>query len=125
MGSRDRRDGAAYCSTLCCLASLKEAVVAREISSGGVESTLFYMDLRAQGKGHESYLEQARARGVQLVRSRVTAVQPRPGGGVLVRYTDGRGRPREAPFDLAVLAVGLRAAAEPAGLGPAPQGGPE
>ncbi len=109
VGSRDRRRGAAYCSTLCCLTSLKEAVVAREISAARVESTIFYMDLRAQGKGHESYLAQAGARGVQLVRSRVTAVQPRPGGGVLVRYADGRGRPREAPFDLAVLSVGLRA----------------
>ena len=109
VGSRDLRSGAAYCSTLCCLTSLKEAMVAREIGAGGVESTVFYLDLRAQGKGQETYLEQARAQGVQLVRSRVTAVSPRPGGGVLVRYTDGRGRPQEAPFDLAVLAVGLRA----------------
>ena len=109
VGSRDLRGGAAYCSSLCCLSSLKEAVVAREIGAGAVQSTIFYLDLRAQGKGHESYLEQARAKGVQLVRSRVTAVSPRPAGGVLVRYTDGRGRPQEAPFDLAVLAVGLRA----------------
>jgi heterodisulfide reductase subunit A len=108
VGSRDPQAGAAYCSTVCCMTSLKEALVAREISAQAVESTIFYMDLRAQGKGYEAYLEQARGRGVSLVRSRVTAVTPRPQGGVLVRFTDAHGRPREEPFDLAVLSVGLR-----------------
>ena len=73
-----------------------------------MESTIFYMDLRAQGKGYEGYLEQARGHGVGLVRSRVTGVTPRSEGGVLVRFTDARGRPRELPFDMAVLSVGLR-----------------
>ncbi len=116
VGSRDPQAGAAYCSALCCMSSLKEALVAREISPPGVESTIFYMDLRAQGKGYEGYLEQARSRGVSLVRSRVTAVTPRTEGGVLVRSTDPRGRPQEQPFDMAVLAVGLRAGGKLPGL---------
>jgi heterodisulfide reductase subunit A len=111
VGSRDLRRGTAYCSSLCCLTSLKEALVAQEISSGRVQAAVFYMDLRAQGKGHEGYLEQARVRGVQLIRSRVTAVRPGAAGGVLVRYTGANGRPREAAFDLVVLAAGLRPAA--------------
>jgi heterodisulfide reductase subunit A len=90
------------------MASLKEALVAREISAPGLESTIFYMDIRAQGKGYEGYLEQARDHGVNLVRSRVTAVTPQADGGVQVRYTDARGRPQEQSFDMAVLAVGLR-----------------
>jgi heterodisulfide reductase subunit A2 len=108
VGSRDPRAGAAYCSTVCCMASLKEALVAREITGQRVESTLFSMDLRAQGKGYEGYLEQAVGHGVALVRSRVNAVIPRPQGGVMVRFTDAHGRPREQPFDMAVLSVGLR-----------------
>jgi heterodisulfide reductase subunit A len=112
VGSRDPQAGAAYCSALCCMSSLKEALVAREISGGGVESTLFYMDIRAQGKGYEGYLEQARAQGVGLVRSRVTAVAPVAQGGVRVRFTDPHGRPQEQPFDMAILAVGLRAGPE-------------
>jgi len=108
-GSRDLRQGAAYCSSVCCLASLKQALVARElIPQGETETAIFYMDLRAQGKGHEAYIRQAEEKGVRLVRSRVTRVDPLPLGGVLIRYTDPRGRPVEAPFDLAVLAVGLR-----------------
>jgi heterodisulfide reductase subunit A len=108
VGSRDPQAGATYCSSLCCMASLKEAMVAREISAPGLESTIFYMDIRAQGKGYEGYLEQARERGVSLVRSRVTAVTPLTQGGVLVRFTDAHGRPQEQPFDMAVLAIGLR-----------------
>jgi heterodisulfide reductase subunit A len=108
VGSRDPQAGATYCSALCCMASLKEALVAREISARGLKSTIFYMDLRAQGKGYEGYLEQARDHGVSLVRSRVTAVTPLSQGGVLIRFTDTHGRPQEQPFDMAVLAVGLR-----------------
>jgi len=107
-GSRDLRQGAAYCSSLCCLASLKQALVARELSAGKTESVIFYLDLRAQGKGYEAYLNQAEEKGVGLVRSRVTGIEPLPQGGVRVRYTDPGGQPAAAPFDLAVLAVGLR-----------------
>ncbi len=78
------------------------------------------MDIRAQGKGYEGYLEQAREHGVSLVRSRVTAVTPLPEGGVLVRYTDARRQAPEQPFDMAVLAVGLRPGPELPDLGPAP-----
>jgi heterodisulfide reductase subunit A2 len=108
VGSRDPQAGVSYCSALCCMSSLKEALVAREISPLQVESTIFYMDLRAQGKGYEGYLEQARGHGVGLVRSRVTAVTPRPEGGVLVRFTDAHGRPQARPFDMAILSVGIR-----------------
>jgi heterodisulfide reductase subunit A len=109
VGSRDPQAGAAYCSAVCCMTSIKEALVAREISRQELESTVFYMDIRAQGKGYEGYLDQARARGVSLVRSRVTGVTPLSPGGVLVRFTDAHGRPQEQPFDLAVLSIGLRA----------------
>jgi heterodisulfide reductase subunit A2 len=108
VGSRDPEAGAAYCSSVCCLASLKEALVAQELTQGRIAATIFYMDLRAQGKEQERYLETARSRGVELVRSRVAAVHPNLEGGLVVRYTDHQGRPRERTFDLAVLAVGLR-----------------
>jgi heterodisulfide reductase subunit A len=111
VGSRDPEAGAAYCSSFCCVASLKEALVAQELTQDRAAATIFYLDLRAQGKEQERYLETARARGVELVRSRVTAVHPHLKGGLAVRYTDPRGRPQERIFDLAVLAVGLRPAA--------------
>ncbi len=108
VGSRDPVGGAAYCSSVCCLASIKEALVAQELTQGRVAAALFYMDLRAPGKEQERYLEAAQARGLELVRSRVTAVHPDPDDDLVIRYTDCQGRPRERTFDLVVLAVGLR-----------------
>ncbi|RLA91064.1 MAG: heterodisulfide reductase [Deltaproteobacteria bacterium] len=108
VGSRDARQGVAYCSAVCCMASLKEALVAKEISPEEVDATVFYMDMRTHGKGFERYLQQAQDHGIKLVRCRVTAVQPQSRGGVELRYTDAYGRPQAASFDLAVLAIGLR-----------------
>jgi|UniRef100_A0A7C5AKH0 heterodisulfide reductase subunit A len=110
VGSRKPGSPVAYCSSFCCLASLKEAVVAHELTQERLAATLFYMDLRAPGKEQERYVDLARTRGVELVRSRVTKVTPHPQGGVLVRYADAWGQPRERRFDLAVLALGLRPA---------------
>ena len=108
VGSRDPRLGAGYCSSVCCTASLKEAVIATELSDGGLETAIFYMDLRTPGKNFERYVEQAQRHGVRLIRSRVTSVHPDPAGNVGIRFTDTQGRPQEETFDLAVLAVGLR-----------------
>ncbi len=112
VGSRDPRIGAAYCSATCCMAALKEALVAKEISPAGLEAAIFYLDLRAHGKGYEEYLERAREQDVRLIRSRVTRVASINRGGVLVHYTDSRGRPRTRDFDLAVLSVGLKPGAQ-------------
>ncbi len=108
VGSRDPLHGVPYCSSLCCMASLKQALVAQEISEAPLKTTLFYMDVRAQGKGYERYLEEARVRGVELIPSRVTAVTTTPEGFLRLRYADSHGHPRERQFDMAVLAVGLR-----------------
>jgi len=110
VGSRQGDPQAQYCSSFCCLASLKEALVAQEISDYRVQATIFYMDLRAQGKGFERYLEQAREQGLRLIRSRVREVEPRAGGEVGIHYTDGTGLALQEDFDLVVLAVGLRPA---------------
>lgn len=107
-GSRDPRLGSRYCSAICCTASLKEAVIAAELTSGEAAATIFYMDMRTSGKNFERYLDQARAHGVRFCRSRVTQLRSEPSGDVTVCYTDAHGRPHTESFDLAVLAVGLR-----------------
>ncbi|MBM4287922.1 MAG: CoB--CoM heterodisulfide reductase iron-sulfur subunit A family protein [Deltaproteobacteria bacterium] len=119
VGSRDPRLGTPYCSTVCCTASLKEAVIAAELSHGPLETSIFFMDMRTPGKNFERYAQQAQARGVRLVRSRVTQVNPLPTGDVAIRFSDAQGRPQEETFDLAVLAVGLK----PTGLGSAARWG--
>jgi heterodisulfide reductase subunit A len=108
VGSRDLRLQVNYCSTICCMASLKQSLVAQEIAGSGLEATIFYMDVRAQGKGFERYLQQAQDKGVRLIRSRVSAVAGEAGNEPRVRYTDDHGHPQEEEFSMVVLAVGLR-----------------
>ncbi len=58
VGSRDFRHKA-YCSSVCCMHATKEAILAYE-HHPGTKSTIFYMDLRAVGKGFQEYLLRAR-----------------------------------------------------------------
>jgi heterodisulfide reductase subunit A len=107
VGSRDATTGASYCSRVCCMASLKQAVLARE-KLPDAEVTVLYMDLRAFGKGYEEFQERAQRLGVVLRRGNPSEVY-RKGGALAVRFEDTLlGRAEELPADLVVLAAGLR-----------------
>ena len=80
-----RVQGTRYCSSICCTASLKEAIIASELSDGNLATTIFYMDLRTPGKNFERYLEQAQRHGVRLIRSRVTQVNADANGDITIR----------------------------------------
>jgi heterodisulfide reductase subunit A len=110
VGSRDLHAGADYCSSVCCMFSIKEALLAKERSNDGVEASIFYMDMRTFGKGYQRYRDRAeREYGVQFKRSRVHSVEPAGAGGDLrLAYTDLNGVEHEETFDLVVLATGQR-----------------
>jgi len=110
VGSRDRTTGTAYCSRVCCMASIKQAVLTRE-KLPGAEVTVLYMDLRAFGKGYEEFLERAQRMGIVMRRGNPSEVY-RKGDALAVRFEDTLlGRTEEVPADLVVLAAGLRPAA--------------
>jgi len=107
VGSRDTSCGNAYCSSVCCMYALKEAVIARE-HQPNLEATIFYMDMRAHGKDFDRYMERAQDEyGVVLKRSRVYTMEEDPEGRIVVSYEDEEGAFRKETFDLAVLSVGL------------------
>jgi len=110
IGSRDLRQGEGYCSSVCCMYALKEAVIAKEHSAEELAISIFYMDMRAYGKDFEHYLNRAQGEyGVRLVRSRVEAVEAGAAPGDLaLRFTGEDGRPTREDFDLVVLSVGMR-----------------
>jgi heterodisulfide reductase subunit A len=69
MGSRNRRQKRDYCSSICCMFALKEAVLAKEKGGPEVDTTIFYMDMRTFGKGFQQYRDQAvDEHGVKLIR---------------------------------------------------------
>jgi heterodisulfide reductase subunit A-like polyferredoxin len=107
--------GAPYCSAICCMYSVKEAVIARE-HDRAIEPTIFLLDLRAFGKGFDRYAESAeKDYGVRFIRQMVSAVREDPvTGDLIIRYwheatPDGpAGQVAEERFDLVVLAVGVQ-----------------
>jgi heterodisulfide reductase subunit A len=110
VGSRDERINAGFCSSVCCMYSLKEAVIAME-HTPGLNAHVFFMDVRAFGKEFDDYVNRAQEEfGIKVTRhSRIPCVQEVPGtGGLVLRYEE-KGELREEEFDMVVLAVGLHA----------------
>ncbi|MFO8088222.1 MAG: FAD-dependent oxidoreductase [Desulfatiglandaceae bacterium] len=115
VGSRDlNRCDNSYCSSVCCMYAIKQAVIAKEHAGDALDCTVFYMDMRTHGKDFERYFEDARNKhGVQFVRSRVHTVDPIPRSEDLsIRYVDETGEMRTETFDMVVLSVGMETSAE-------------
>lgn len=116
VGSRNLGDGAAgveadFCSSVCCMMALKEALLALEHAEGPLEATIFYMDMRTFGKGFERYRQQAAATpGIHLVRGRVHSLDTDAQGDPRLRWMALEGGVHEDHFDLVVLPVGQRPA---------------
>jgi len=108
VGSRDALTGNAYCSAFCCMAAIKEAIIARE-HSPETEVTVFYMDIRAFGKGFDRYYERAKEEyGIEFVRAMVSRVVELPRSKNLrLSYITDDGERVIREFDLVVLSTGL------------------
>ncbi len=112
VGSRDiNRCDHPYCSSVCCMYALKEAMLAREHVHGDLEAAIFFMDMRTYGKDFEKYYERAESEGIRFVRSRIHTITEKPDGTLAFRYAAESGEIVEEEFDLAVLSVGM----EPSG----------
>jgi heterodisulfide reductase subunit A-like polyferredoxin len=109
VGSRDTTCNRDYCSSVCCMYATKEAVIARE-HDPNIEATIFYIDLRAFGKGFDDYVIAAEKKhGVRYVRAMVSKVYEQPENNNLeIRYVDEKGEISTEEFDLVVLSVGVQ-----------------
>jgi len=110
IGSRDEHLGArGYCSAVCCTYAVKEAMLAKEHSKTGLDTAIFYIDIRTNGKDFERYYNRAKDElGVRFIKSKVTAIPPvDETGRHLIRYIDESGKRCEEEFDMVVLSVGL------------------
>ena len=112
IGSRDLQTNADFCSSVCCMYALKEAMLAKEKYRQEVETAIFYMDMRNFGLPFQKYLDMARAMpGMRLERTRVHSVTPEPEtGNPVLSYIDSDGTLKNESFDLVVLSVGQRPA---------------
>ncbi len=110
VGSRDENlCGNGYCSSVCCMQAIKEAMLAKD-HVAGLQTAIFYIDMRTHGKGFDQYLERARNEaGVRFIRCRMGGVETDGESGDLrLRYINENGRQIEEFFDMVVLSVGLQ-----------------
>ncbi len=109
VGSRDTARGNGYCSSICCMAAAKEAMVAIE-HVPGLDVSVFCMDVRAFGKEFDQYVNRARdEQKVKFIRAIPSRLVEMPDSKNLrVRYFDDNGEEQKPEFDLVVLSAGLR-----------------
>jgi NADPH-dependent glutamate synthase beta subunit-like oxidoreductase len=107
-GSRDESAGNRLCSQVCCMYSLKQA----QLLMGALplaDITIYYIDIRAFGKGYDEFYEQAKGMGVYFVKGRVGRIEETADQNLILYYEDiinGDGL-KQAEHDLAVLSIGL------------------
>jgi len=111
VGSRDHTHGKPYCSSVCCMAAIKEAMLAIE-HAPGLEVTIFYQDIRAFGKDFDRYYERAKAMGVKFIRSMISRVVEMPESRNLRLSHILNGAPVDEEFDIVVLSTGIRPSEE-------------
>jgi heterodisulfide reductase subunit A len=120
-GSRDRSLGVPYCSRVCCMYAIKQAI----LLSGSLPTadiTIYYMDIRAFGKGYEQFYQNAKAMGIEFVKAKVGRITEDENHNPIVRIErqdEGRG-PEEVKHDLVVLSLGMVPAWKPTPSGMIP-----
>ena len=106
-GSRDKSMGVSYCSRVCCMYAIKQAM----LISGALplaDVTIYYMDIRAFGKGYEQFYQNAKAMGIEFVKGKVATVRAAEDGRVALRYENQNGAGiTTAEHDLVVLSLGM------------------
>ncbi len=106
VGSRDMSINRPYCSCVCCMQAIKNAMLIKE-KSPETEIYIFYMDVRAYGKGYEEYYERAVGKGIKFLRGMPSdVIADRKGMTIQVENTENREVLMLHP-ELVVLSVGL------------------
>ena len=122
-GSRDETVDNPLCSKVCCMYSIKQ----NQLIMGALplaDVTVYYMDVRSVGKGYDEFYEQAKAMGANFVRGRISEIEEKENGNLVLHYEDieSGGAISEAEHDLVVLAVGVQPNLDTQAL--FPDGGP-
>lgn len=107
-GSRDETLGVPYCSRVCCMYAIKQAM----LLAGALpmaDITIYYMDIRAFGKGYEQFYQNAKAMGIEFVKGKVARISEDADRNPMVRVEVIGEGPKivERTHDLVVLSVGM------------------
>jgi len=108
VGSRDEQIGKPYCSRVCCMYSMKNAQLIKD-KMPDAEVTLYYMDIRAFGKGFEEFYKRSQEKyGIKFVRGRPAEVLENDDLTLTVRGEDTLlNKVTEYDYDMVILSIGL------------------
>jgi len=108
VGSRDPHIDRGYCSSVCCMYAVKEAIIAKEHSKE-IKPTIFYMDMRAYGKDFDKYIDRAeKDHDIRFIRSRISDIEEDPKSkNLLIKYESEDGFLKEEEYELVVLSIGI------------------
>ena len=115
VGSRDMTIDRPYCSCVCCMQALKNAMLIKE-KHAETDVLICYMDIRAYGKGYEEYFERAKAIGVRFIRGMPSDVLPDRNGMILQVEDSETSKVHVLHPELVVLSVGIEPAEMSAAL---------
>jgi heterodisulfide reductase subunit A len=103
-GSRDKNH-IPYCSRICCMYSLKQAYVLKKML--GIDVTIYYIDIRATGKGYEDLYWRNQEAGVIFIKGKVAEVYRNNSNGKLVVLAEDTltGEIKEDEYDMVALAT--------------------
>jgi len=105
IGSRNDRSRK-YCSSICCMYTTKEAMIAYE-HNNELESYVFYIDMRAGGKGFQSFIQRGENDyNIKYIKSKIAQITIDNKENPIIAYEDlDNGEIIELKVDLAVLAT--------------------
>ncbi len=96
-----------YCSAVCCMYAIKQAMIALE-NNKDLRISVFYVDVRTHGKDFERFYDKARQKGISFHRCRVHSVEPSESANeVCLRYMTENGKQVSENFEIVVLSVGM------------------
>jgi heterodisulfide reductase subunit A len=110
VGSRDKNYNA-YCSSICCMQSLKFAHLVHEKTEAEVYEC--YIDIRTPSKGYEEFYQRLLEEGTHFIRGKVAEVTnapriPEEEGKLIVQVEDTLiGKQRRVPVDMVILSAAL------------------
>lgn len=106
-GSRDPAHHNSHCSKICCMYTAKHSLLYRHAVPEG-EAVVFYIDIRAGGKGYEEFIQQAvEEEGILYLRGKVARIYPEGKGLVVCGVDTLSGKQMEVEADMVVLATSI------------------
>jgi heterodisulfide reductase subunit A len=107
VGSRDESKGFSYCSKICCMYTAKHAMLYKHKVHDG-EAYVFYMDIRAGGKGYDEFVRRAiEEDNVHYIRGRVSRIYEENGKYIVKGEDTLAGMPVTIDADMVVLATAM------------------